>query len=164
MAEEEGTGGTGVPKIVYIFMGAMSLIMLLTLGLVGAVLTGFITPPGMQAANGEQEEELGEPQYLKLRPPLTVNFERGQRISYLQAEVEIMSRHAGALEAAERHMPVIRNDLLMLFSDQSFQELNTREGRERLRRQSLEEINAILEEQGAEGQIESVYFTSFIMQ
>lgn len=162
MAEAEGTGGAGVPKIVYAFMGGMTLIMLLTLGLVVAFAMGYITPPGVETA--EEEVELGEPEYLKLQPPLTVNFERGQRISYLQAEVEIMSRQPAALEAAERHMPVIRNDLLMLFSDQSFEDLNTREGRERLRRQSLEEINEILEAKGADGEIEAVYFTSFIMQ
>nr|WP_242469212.1 flagellar basal body-associated FliL family protein [Halorhodospira halochloris] len=122
---------------------------------------GYITPAGIEE-NGEPD--LGDPIYLKLEPPLTVNFERGQRISYLQAEVELMARSEEALEAVERHMPVVRNNLLMLFADQSFQELNTRAGREELRRKSLEEINGILEERGAQGEVEAVYFTSFVMQ
>nr|WP_274521772.1 flagellar basal body-associated FliL family protein [Halorhodospira halochloris] len=122
---------------------------------------GYITPAGIQE-NGEPD--LGDPIYLRLEPPLTVNFERGQRISYLQAEVELMARSDEALEAVERHMPVVRNNLLMLFADQSFQELNTRAGREELRRKSLDEINGILEERGAQGEVEAVYFTSFVMQ
>jgi len=150
-----------VPKIIYIFMGVMGLMMLATMGTVGALALGYITPPGMHA---DAEPDPGDPQYLKLEPPLTVNFERGQRISYLQAEVEVMARTDSALEGVERHMPVIRNNLLMLFSDQSFQELNTRAGREELRRKSLEEINEILEDRRVDGEIEAVYFTSFVMQ
>ena len=154
-------GGMPVPKIVYIFMGVMALLMVVTMGTVGALALGYITPPGLQA---EQEVDLGEPQYLKLEPPLTVNFERGQRISYLQAEVELMARADEVLEGVERHMPVVRNNLLMLFSDQSFDELNTRAGREQLRQEALAEINEVLDERGVDGEIEAVYFTSFVMQ
>ena len=150
-----------MPKIVYIFMLAITLLLTGTMGLVGAMALGYITPAGVQ---DEEEPELGDPIYLKLEPPLTVNFERGQRISYLQAEVEVMARSEEALDAVEKHMPVVRNNLLMLFSDQSFQELNTRAGREELRRKSLEEINGILDERGAQGEVEAVYFTSFVMQ
>ncbi|BAU58843.1 flagellar biosynthesis protein FliL [Halorhodospira halochloris] len=150
-----------MPKIIYIFMFAITLLLAGTMGLVGAMALGYITPAGIEE-NGEPD--LGDPIYLKLEPPLTVNFERGQRISYLQAEVELMARSEEALEAVERHMPVVRNNLLMLFADQSFQELNTRAGREELRRKSLEEINGILEERGAQGEVEAVYFTSFVMQ
>ncbi|MBK1735675.1 hypothetical protein CKO15_10345 [Halorhodospira abdelmalekii] len=142
-------------------MGIITLLLAGTMGLVGAMALGYITPPGVLS---DQEPELGDPIYMRLEPPLTVNFERGQRISYLQAEIELMARSEEALQGVERHMPVIRNNLLMLFADQSFQELNTREGRERLRQESLEEINALLEERGAKGQIEAVYFTSFVMQ
>ncbi|MCG5529988.1 flagellar basal body-associated FliL family protein [Halorhodospira halochloris] len=150
-----------MPKIIYIFMLAITLLLAGTMGLVGAMALGYITPAGIQE-NGEPD--LGDPIYLRLEPPLTVNFERGQRISYLQAEVELMARSDEALEAVERHMPVVRNNLLMLFADQSFQELNTRAGREELRRKSLDEINGILEERGAQGEVEAVYFTSFVMQ
>ena len=151
-----------MPKLLYALMGVMTLVMLVTLGVVAAFALGYITPPGI-----DQEpsvEPLGEPQYLKLEPPLTVNFERGQRISYLQAEVEIMSRQEVALEGVQHHMPVIRNNLLLLFADQSFQDLNTREGRERLRRESLLEINDILAEKQVNAEVEAIYFTSFIMQ
>ncbi len=151
-----------MPKMLYALMGVMTLVMLVTLGVVAAFALGYIAPPGLERE--PSAPPLGEPQYLKLEPPLTVNFERGQRISYLQAEVEIMSRQEEALAGVQRHMPVIRNNLLLLFADQSFQDLNTREGRERLRRESLQEINAVLEEKGVAGNVEAIYFTSFIMQ
>ncbi|MFP4647704.1 MAG: flagellar basal body-associated protein FliL [Halorhodospira sp.] len=150
-----------MPKIVYMFMGIMALMMVATMGTVGALALGYITPPGIES---EEEPEPEDPQYLKLEPPLTVNFERGQRISYLQAEVEVMARSEEVLEGLEQHMPVVRNNLLMLFSDQSFEELNTRSGREELRQASLEEINEILEEREVGGEVEAVYFTSFVMQ
>jgi flagellar FliL protein len=142
-------------------MLVITLLLAGTMGLVGAMALGYITPAGVSE---DKEPELGDPIYLKLEPPLTVNFERGQRISYLQAEVELMARSEKVLESVENHMPVVRNNLLMLFADQSFDELNTRAGREKLRQKSLEEINAILEQRGAEGKVEAVYFTSFVMQ
>nr|WP_242467962.1 flagellar basal body-associated FliL family protein [Halorhodospira neutriphila] len=112
----------------------------------------------------EQEPEKSEPVYLKLKPPLTVNYDRGQRITYLQAEVEVMARSQKVLSQVDKHMPVIRNNLLLLFSEQDFEALNTRSGREQLRKQSLTEINEILKKREVEGQVEAVYFTSFVMQ
>ncbi|MBK1727091.1 flagellar basal body-associated FliL family protein [Halorhodospira neutriphila] len=152
-----------MPKIVYIFMAVMTVLMLATMGTVGALALGYITPPGMVAAE-EQEPEKSEPVYLKLKPPLTVNYDRGQRITYLQAEVEVMARSQKVLSQVDKHMPVIRNNLLLLFSEQDFEALNTRSGREQLRKQSLTEINEILKKREVEGQVEAVYFTSFVMQ
>jgi flagellar FliL protein len=52
----------------------------------------------------------------------------------------------------------------MLYSNQDPATLNSREGKEMLRTQTLEEVRKVLEEQTGEGGVENVYFTSFVMQ
>jgi flagellar FliL protein len=61
--------------------------------------------------------------------------------------------------------PVIRNDLLMLFSAQNAEALATREGKEKLRADSLELVRKAVKNAGGNpGLVENVLFTSFVMQ
>ena len=62
------------------------------------------------------------------------------------------------------HMPLIRNSLVLLFSSQSFANLQTDEGKQALKQASVDAINKILEQETGEGGIDSVLFTNFVMQ
>ncbi|ABI56327.1 flagellar basal body-associated FliL family protein [Alkalilimnicola ehrlichii MLHE-1] len=152
----------GMSKLVVILLIAILVVLLAVGGAVAAYLTGMIGSVGNDEPQVEQA--LDEPIYIELDPALTVNFERGGRISYLQARVQLETRYASVEEAIDRHMPVIRNNLLDLFADQDYQEVNTRAGREALRQAALEEVNQVLAERGVEQRLEAVYFTRFVMQ
>ena len=52
----------------------------------------------------------------------------------------------------------------MLFSSQKPDDLQTREGKERLREQALKEIQHIVEGYTGKPGVEEVFFTSFLMQ
>ena len=58
-----------------------------------------------------------------------------------------MTRDQHMIEEVEKHMPVIRNNLLLLFSSQTAETLNSPEGKEQLRQQALDEINKVIEEE-----------------
>lgn len=105
-----------------------------------------------------------EPLYHTLDSNLVVNFRAGSRTRYLQVGIEVMSRDPLAIEALRSHNAVIRNNLIMLLSDQSSEILGTREGKENLQREALAEIQSVLQERYGEPGIESLYFTSFVMQ
>ncbi len=152
----------GMSKLVVILLASILVVLLAVGGAVAAYLTGMIGGPGDDEP--AVEEPLEESVYIELDPALTVNFERSGRISYLQAEVQLETRYASVEEAIERHMPVIRNNLLDLFADQDWQEMNTRAGRQALREESLDEINRVLADRGVEQEVEAVYFTRFVMQ
>lgn len=104
------------------------------------------------------------PIYLPLEPPLVVNFDRPDRIGYLQAGLQLMARQQSVIDAVRRNMPMIRNSLLMLLSSQSYEQLSSREGKERLQQKTLDEVNGVLDQVHAPGHIEAVYFTAFVMQ
>ncbi len=166
---DKGGKGGGRAKLIAIIV----LSVLLAVGLsVGATLyfTGVLGQG--QAGNeppAEEQEEAAGPEkaparYLSLDPEFIVNFEDQSRVSYLQVELEVMARSQEPLDVLTRHMPRVRNDILLLLSSQRFESISTTAGKEALRRQILEHLQKVVEEETGEPGVEAVYFTSFIMQ
>ena len=102
--------------------------------------------------------------YHALEPAFVVNFEDQNYVRFLQVGVEIMTNDQKVIDNIDKHMPVIRNNILLLFGSQSYADISSREGKERLRQQTLAEIQGILKKYTGEKGVEEVYFTSFVMQ
>ncbi len=102
--------------------------------------------------------------YTPLEPPFVVNFEDDGAIRFLQVSIEIMSRDPKVTEAVKLHMPAIRDQLIVLLSGADYATLASREGKDTLRKQSLDTLKTILKAQGAPDAIEGLYFTNFVMQ
>jgi flagellar FliL protein len=102
--------------------------------------------------------------YVPLDPPFVVNFTADTDIRFLQITVEVGTREAEAVERIKEHRPAIRNSLVMLFSSQDPHSLNTRDGKEQLRAQTLSEIQSVMKQETGDVIVESVFFTSFVMQ
>lgn len=113
--------------------------------------------------DGTEEVEKGEALYLPLET-MVVNFGGKSPARFLQVDVQVMTREKEVKGAIEKHMPVIRNDLLLLLSNQKYEQVSTLQGKEKLREQVLETIRKDLKEQEAPDAVEAVYFTSFVMQ
>jgi flagellar FliL protein len=103
-------------------------------------------------------------QYLALDPPFVVNFEDQGLLRYLQVSLSVMTRDKSIIDAVTNNMPPIRDNLILLFGSQSFEILNSTEGKEKLRNQSLANIQAILREEIGTPGVEAIYFTNFVMQ
>jgi len=102
--------------------------------------------------------------YVPLDPPFVVNFTADTDIRFLQITVEVGTRDAEAVERIKEHRPAIRNSMVMLFSSQEPHALNTRAGKEQLRAETLAEIQKVMKEETGDAVVESVFFTSFVMQ
>jgi flagellar FliL protein len=74
------------------------------------------------------------------------------------------SKSAIQTNALTLHMPLIRNSLVLLFSSQSFADLQTEEGKVALKAAAVDAINGILEQETGQGGIDDVLFTNFVMQ
>lgn len=123
----------------------------------------------VQAEDGEESAPKPKPnavdaKYLEFDPDFTVNFAGESRTRYMQIDLVAVAYDDKAIEALELHMPVVRNDLLLLFGDQNSDQLRTREGKESLRKQALATIHDVMNERFGEQGIEDVYFTRFVMQ
>jgi len=102
--------------------------------------------------------------YLALDPAFVVNFEDQGVVRFLQITAEVGTHDPLALDAVKLHMPIIRNNLVMLFSNLNLENVTTREGKEKLRADALVEVQKVLQEQIGEPGVENIYFTSFVMQ
>jgi len=116
------------------------------------------------AEDGGEEGESLPAIYLPIDPAFVVNFASQGKARFLQVTVEVMTRDPVMPDQIKLHMPVIRNNLMLLLSSQSYDGVSTLEGKETLREEALEVVQQILEEETDDPGIEAVYFTSFVMQ
>jgi len=112
----------------------------------------------------EHKEVKKVPIYFAFPQAFTVNFETDQGLRFLQVSVEIMSYDQAAIDAVGAHMPVIKNNIILLLSNQTFGELVSVEGKKEIRQKMLNEIQAILDKYKTESAVEELYFTNFVMQ
>ncbi len=104
-------------------------------------------------------------QFVKLDPPFVVNFEARSLVRFLQVTVEVMARDEQTVDLIKKVDPIIRNDLILLFANQRYETISTREGKEQLRADALRVVQDIVDSEGGDGsKVEQLYFTSFVMQ
>ena len=117
----------------------------------GAEDPGAATPPGAAI-------------YLPLKPAFVVNYGGAGRLKYFKTELSVRVASTDVANSVRLHLPYIRNNLVMLFSRQMEENLDSQQGKELLRQQALEEIRKVLkEEDGIDGVID-VYFNTFLVQ
>jgi flagellar FliL protein len=107
----------------------------------------------------------GPPLYVALDPPFVSNFEGEQQVRFLQITAQIMTHDPKTVEGLKAADPIIRNDLLLLFSNQKSTDLATNDGKERLRAAALAAVRKVLAENGGKPEkVDAVLFTTFVMQ
>ncbi|MCD9045721.1 flagellar basal body-associated FliL family protein [Luteimonas sp. MHLX1A] len=141
----------------------------ITLAIVAVVALLGLAGAGFWYFNTRGDSDAPKPpapaQYLPMSPPFVVNLDEtpmGPR--YLQVEVQLVTRDPLATQELTRHEPALRARLLMLFAQQTYDGVATREGKEALRAQALEEVQALMTEETGAPQAESLLFTSFVTQ
>lgn len=142
----------------------------------------------------KQEVALGPLTYLTLVPEFIVNFGPGSKVRYLQVDLQVATRKEDSLATINTYRPVLRNDILVVLSDVSYEDLKDRAGKEALQKRLLNTINKVVvaaehtvpdgekknskgdgddatvsgengnKDEHVEGPIENVYYISFIMQ
>jgi flagellar protein FliL len=117
------------------------------------------------AANAPPPPPAGPPLYVPLDPPFVANFQGDQQVRFLQITAQLMTHDPKTVEALKASDPIIRNDLLLLFSNQKAADLGTNEGKEKLRASALEAVRKVLAANGGKPEkVDAVLFTTFVMQ
>lgn len=111
-----------------------------------------------------KKKEGAPPLYVELGDPLVVNFVENNQIRYLQVKMEVMTVDESIPEKIKTHMPLIRNNLLMMLSGLDYETISSLAGKKKIRAEALAEIQNILKEKTGSPGVEEVYFTSFVMQ
>lgn len=120
-------------------------------------------PDGPEEAEEEEKKPKEPPIYFSLEEPFIVNLST-RSTRFLQVSVELMARDDEVIEAVQKHRPLLRNNLLLLFSAQSPETISTPEGKEAMRRAALTEVQSVLEDLDEPAEVEDLYFTSLVVQ
>lgn len=101
--------------------------------------------------------------YVTLMPPLVGNYLAAGRLKLFKADIAL--RVAGAdAKLVEHHEPLIRNQLVALFSEQTDITLRGIEAREQLRLEALRRVQAVLEAEEGRPLVEDLLFNNLIIQ
>jgi flagellar basal body-associated protein FliL len=93
------------------------------------------------------------------------NFEGDQQVRFLQITAQIMTHDPKTVEELKAADPILRNDLLLLFSNQKAADLSTNDGKEKLRAAALAAVRKVLAaNDGKPEKVDAVLFTTFVMQ
>lgn len=108
--------------------------------------------------------ESGSVSYISLFPALVGNYGEGPRLTYYKADVALRvgSDQAGA--RVRHHEPLIRNQLVMLFSEQTSETLGTPEGKEQLRQIALKRVQDTLAEEEGAPLVDDLLFNNLVVQ
>ncbi|OLS63501.1 flagellar basal body-associated protein FliL [Pseudomonas putida] len=115
--------------------------------------------PAAAAANVKQPAI-----YESMAPAFVANFNQNGRQRYMQVSITMQARDQAALDALKVHMPVIRNNLVMLFSGQSFETLATPVGQEMLRQKATASVQEVAQKEVGKLVIDQLLFTNFVLQ
>jgi len=104
--------------------------------------------------------------YAPLDPPFVVSFaEKSGDTRFVQLTLQAMARNEKAIDAIKTHAPAIRNAFLFVISGHKLEDLETLEGKEKLRGDMLKAANEVMEKNtGKADVIEELYFTSLVIQ
>ena len=117
---------------------------------------------GAEESEAAAEVEKGPAQYLDFKPPFVVNLPG--RPSLLQIGVSVRVYSEPMAEFIRHNDPMIRHHMLNLLSTKEAKTLKTREAKEALQAEMLQALNKVVKELEGPGEVDGVFFTSFVMQ
>lgn len=165
-ADKEKKPGGGNKLLIIVVV-----LLVLVLAAVGGLAAFVLTNKGGAAAgaHGEKHEE-AKPKKKREGPPVFEKMETfvvnlaGTEGSLLQVEMQAELDEEKTRQKFKDYMPKIRSAVILLLSSKHANELATPEGKVKLRAQVKKIINESMEAGEEEQPVESVLFTSFIIQ
>lgn len=165
IAAEGAEGGNSKKKlIIFIAIGTV-VVALLGAGAAYFLLGSTAEEPAVAAEPVRKEAIYSKVRTLGGKPSFvaTLKSADGKR-HFLRTFVEAKSRDQDVVDALTLHMPLVVSRLNHLFSSQSFDELQSIEGKEKLRQASTQLVQEFLQEKIGKPGIEKILFTDFVMQ
>ncbi len=92
--------------------------------------------------------------------PFTVNLADPKGRRYLKLKIQIEVKDEKTLETVQKADPILRDQVIMLLTSLSFEEVMTPEGKIRIREELIDRFNRVLRP----SRVKNIYFTEFIVQ
>ncbi|MDE1168566.1 MAG: flagellar basal body-associated protein FliL [Pseudomonas sp.] len=114
------------------------------------------------------KEEGGAPKvaYVSLTPPFVGNYalDGSPRLHVYKADVALKVTGAEAEAAVKHQDPLIRNQLVALFAQQTVDSLSNVESKEKLRQEALKQVQQVMNTEEGKPIVEDLLFNNLIVQ
>lgn len=155
----------GSKKKLFIIIGVVVLFLLIGGGVAGWF---FLKPeppppeevdPGLQVPVPEltQSTEIGPMVNIE---EFVVNIISGDSPHYVKASLTVELSSAEVQPEVEQRMPQVRDAVLLLIGNKTYEELQDLQGKRQLKAELKSKINSFLQS----GKIRAIYFTNFVVQ
>jgi flagellar FliL protein len=132
-----------------------------------AVLLALSLPVLAFASESESEGEEGKAPavaYIGLVPALVGNFGAGPKLKFYKADIALRVTGAEAEAKVKHHEPLIRNQLVMLFSQQTDESMGAAGAKETLRQEALKQVQDVLNQEEGKPLVDDLLFNNLIIQ
>lgn len=124
--------------------------------------------PLMVQASEEEEDAEKAPApvvaYVTLTPALVGNFGDGPKLKFFKADLSLRVSGADVEAKIKHHEPLIRNQLVMLFSQQTDEAMAAAGSREVLRAEALKQVQDVMTQEEGKPLVEDLLFNNLIIQ
>lgn len=102
--------------------------------------------------------------YVELGQPLVVNVFSQDSVHFVRATVQLKLTDPTLAPQVSLHLPAIRHSLIMFLSERALFEFQTTAGKRKIRDDALAAVRQVVKEQTGTAAIDSIFFTSLMLQ
>ena len=120
---------------------------------------------GAVAQSWAEEAADGSPiAYTEVKPSFVLNYGGPGRLKYLKADITLVTSSQLAEQTVQHHMPLIRNELVSLFSRQTDEAVTTPVGQEQIRTEAAQAVKELMQKEVGHPVIDDLLVLNFIYQ
>lgn len=113
----------------------------------------------------EESDANAKVQYIDMKPSFVLNYGApSNKLKYAKVDIALRVNSKSAATTVENHMPLLRNSIVLLLSRQPQTLMSDISGRETVRINALDQLNAVLNQETNTESIADLLFTSFVVQ
>ncbi|WP_150137697.1 flagellar basal body-associated FliL family protein [Candidatus Enterovibrio escicola] len=116
-------------------------------------------------STAKSDEEVIPYSYFTLEPEITTNFITGnQKLGFINVRIDLMVDDPSLIQLLKYHQPLIRDTIIGLLSQEHMAQIQSLSGREAIRNNCLEKVNALLLAETNQKVLIDLLFTKYLYQ
>ncbi|MHC8403286.1 flagellar basal body-associated protein FliL [Pseudomonas sp. MDT1-17] len=118
------------------------------------------------AVMAEEAKDAPKVNYITLSPPFVGNYglDGTPKLKVYKADVALRVTGEEATKLVKANEPLIRNQLVALFAQQTTEAMNNVEAKEKLRQEALKQTQQIMSDETGKPVVEDLLFNNLIIQ
>lgn len=123
-------------------------------------------PVAAVAEEAKEGETAPKVNYITLSPPFVGNYglDGTPKLKVYKADVALRVTGDEAAKAVKANEPLIRNQLVALFAQQTTETMNNVEAKEKLRQEALKQTQQVMNDETGKPVVEDLLFNNLIIQ